>query len=61
MIDKEKAGVNDVGSSVTTDELVDYLNSLDLTDEQYKRLEELIYRVNSDCECYWESAMGEEV
>jgi len=61
MIDKEKAGVNDMGASKSTDELVDYLNSLGLTDNQYKKLEELIYEVNNDCEFYWESMMGEDL
>jgi len=46
MIGEDKARVYSVGSSESTEELVKYLNSLNLTDEQRIKLEEWVYRTD---------------
>lgn len=59
IINKDKAGVNRLGSCYATDKLVDYLNTLNIPIKHNKIIEEIISDINSECESMQQEMSGE--
>lgn len=61
MINKEKIFAGTWNSCLSIDETINYINTLSLTDEQFKKLEELFYNIIDSYSGMKERAFGDDV